>query len=58
MMSSAAINHVQYRLAEESGRTTLTLNHRALGEIDPTLREGFGRGWGHILSCAQRLAEA
>jgi uncharacterized protein YndB with AHSA1/START domain len=58
MMSYAAINHVQYRLVEQSGRTSLTLVHRALGEIDPRQREGFGKGWGHILSCAQRLAES
>jgi hypothetical protein len=45
MMSYPAINHVQYRLSEKAGVTTLALTHRAIGELDPQHREGVGKGW-------------
>jgi uncharacterized protein YndB with AHSA1/START domain len=49
MMSYAALNHIQYRLSEKSGITTLALTHRAIGELDPQHREGVGKGWKMIL---------
>jgi hypothetical protein len=45
MMSYPAINHVQYRLSEKAGVTTLALTHRAIGELDPQHREGVSKGW-------------
>ena len=48
-MSYAVASHVQYRLTEKAGVTTLALTHRALGEIASEHREGVGKGWEHIL---------
>jgi hypothetical protein len=45
MMSYPAINHIQYRLSEKSGVTTLAMTHRGFGELDPQHREGVGKGW-------------
>jgi uncharacterized protein YndB with AHSA1/START domain len=49
-MSYPAISHVQYKLEENAGRTTLTLSHRAIGDIAPEHREGVNKGWEDILS--------
>jgi hypothetical protein len=49
-MSYPVISHVQYRLAEKAGVTTLTLTHRAIGDIAPEHRENVGKGWDGILS--------
>jgi len=57
MMSYAAINHIQYRLTEKTGVTTLTLNHRALGDIAKEHRESVGKGWQHILAQIKNRSE-
>jgi uncharacterized protein YndB with AHSA1/START domain len=49
-MSYPAISHIQYKLTENAGVTTLTLTHRAIGDIAPEHRENVGKGWDHVLS--------
>jgi uncharacterized protein YndB with AHSA1/START domain len=49
-MSYAAVSHIQYRLTEKAGMTTLALTHRAMGEIASEHREGVGKGWGQMLA--------
>jgi uncharacterized protein YndB with AHSA1/START domain len=56
-MSYAAINHIQYRLKAEGGRTRLTLLHRAIGQIPVKDREGMEFGWGEWLKSIGQLAE-
>lgn len=48
-MSYPAINHLEIKLKETSGITTVTLRHRALGMIDPGHRNGVKEGWGSML---------
>jgi uncharacterized protein YndB with AHSA1/START domain len=56
-MSYPAVNHVQYRLQEEDGRTRLTFVHRAMGLILPEHRDGMPEGWEHWLNRIRELAE-
>ena len=56
-MSYPAVNHVQYRLQEEDGRTRLTFVHRAMGLILPEHRDGMPEGWEHWLNQIRELAE-
>ncbi|HJS06245.1 MAG TPA: SRPBCC domain-containing protein [Pirellulales bacterium] len=56
-MSYPAVNHVQYRLKEEGGRTRLTFVHRAMGLILPEHRDGMPEGWAHWLDRIRQLAE-
>lgn len=56
-MSYPAVNHVQYRLKEEDGRTRLTFVHRAMGLILPEHRDGMPQGWEHWLDRIRELAE-
>jgi uncharacterized protein YndB with AHSA1/START domain len=56
-MSYPAVNHVQYRLKEEGGRTRLTFVHRAMGLILPEHRDGMPEGWEHWLDQIRQLAE-
>src|SRR5687767_13108943 len=42
-MSYAAVNHVQYRLKEEDGRTRLAFVHGAMGLILPEHRDGMSK---------------
>jgi uncharacterized protein YndB with AHSA1/START domain len=56
-MSYPAVNHVQYRLKEEDGRTRLTFVHRAMGLIRPEDRDGMPEGWEHWLERIRQLAE-
>ena len=56
-MSYPAVNHVQYRLKEEDGRTRLTFVHRAMGLILPEHRDGMPEGWAHWLDRIRELAE-
>jgi uncharacterized protein YndB with AHSA1/START domain len=56
-MSYPAVNHVQYRLKEENGRTRLTFVHRAMGLILPEHRDGMPQGWEHWLARIRELAE-
>lgn len=48
-MSYPAINHLELKLVENDGRTTITLRHRAIGMIDPEHREGVKEGWKEFL---------
>ena len=56
-MSYPAVNHVQYRLKQEDGRTRLTFVHRAMGLILPEHRDGMPEGWEHWLDQIRQLAE-
>ena len=56
-MSYPAVNHVQYRLKEEGGKTRLTFVHRAMGLILPEHRDGMPEGWGHWLEQIREVAE-
>jgi uncharacterized protein YndB with AHSA1/START domain len=56
-MSYPAVNHVQYRLKEENGRTSLTFVHRAMGLIQPEHRDGMPEGWAHWLEQIRSRAE-
>src|SRR5436309_6963046 len=42
-MSAAVASHVQYRVAENAGKSTLTVCHRAFGDIAPEFREGLNK---------------
>ena len=48
-MSYPVAAHIQYRLTEKAGVTTLALTHRAIGEIAAEHRAGVGMGWEKIL---------
>ena len=56
-MSYAAINHIQFRLTEEDGKTVATLQHQALGVIDEEHRKGVTEGWLHMLQGVKQHAE-
>jgi uncharacterized protein YndB with AHSA1/START domain len=56
-MSYPAVNHVQYRLTEEGGRTRLAFVHRAMGLILPEHRDGMPEGWEHWLDQIRERAE-
>jgi len=49
-MSYAVAGHLQYKLAENAGVTTLSLSHHAIGEISQQHRENVNKGWEHFLS--------
>src|SRR5260370_384686 len=46
-MSYAVASHVQYRLTEKAGVTTLSLTHQAIGNIAPQHLEGVTKRWQH-----------
>ena len=48
-MSYPAINHLEVKLDETDGGTTVTLRHRTVGMIDPQHREGVTQGWNGFL---------
>ena len=56
-MSYPAMNHLQYRLAEQGSGTLLKLTHRAFGLIDPEHARGVQQGWGELLDNIRRIAE-
>jgi uncharacterized protein YndB with AHSA1/START domain len=56
-MSYPAINHLQYRLKAEGGKTRLTLHHRAMGLITPDHREGMPKGFEFWLQAIRKRAE-
>ena len=56
-MSYPAINHIQYRLKFEGGRTRLSLWHRAMGLIPPEHADGMREGWTEWLKSIGELAE-
>ncbi|MCC9604530.1 SRPBCC domain-containing protein [Blastopirellula sp. JC732] len=59
-MSYAVTNHLQYRLIEEDGVTTMQMTHRGLGQIAQEVFDGANAGWGsrnqRIKDHAERLA--
>lgn len=57
MMSYPAVSHLQYRFKSEGGLTRLEFVHRAMGLIEPQLREGLDKGWQHWLDRIRDLAE-
>jgi Activator of Hsp90 ATPase homolog 1-like protein len=57
MMSYPALNHLQYRLTAEGGRTRLVFLHRAMGLILPEHRDGVSEGWKYWLERIRELAE-
>ena len=58
MMSYPVVSNVQYRLSEEAGGTLIKFHHTALGVIQDEHRQGFPKGWGHILAKIKERAEA
>src|SRR4051794_14378821 len=56
-MSYPAINHLQYKLTADGGRTRLTFAHRSMGMIPAEHRENMGKGWGYKLARVRELAE-
>jgi uncharacterized protein YndB with AHSA1/START domain len=56
-MSYPAVNHLQYRLRAEGGRTRVMLLHRAMGLIPPEQRDGMPAGWEHTLKRVRELAD-
>jgi hypothetical protein len=56
-MSYPAINHVQYRLAEEGKSTRLFFTHRSMGQISVEHREGMGKGWTEWIAKIKNRAE-
>lgn len=56
-MSYPALNHVQYRLTADGGRTKLTFTHRALGLIPQDHQEGVVHGWEFLLDKLKQMAE-
>ncbi|MEX2113089.1 MAG: SRPBCC domain-containing protein [Pirellulales bacterium] len=56
-MSYPAVSHLQYRLVEQGGETTLKFVHRAIGELDPEHCEGVQMGWDDQLQRVKRRAE-
>jgi uncharacterized protein YndB with AHSA1/START domain len=57
MMSYPVAGHLQVRCAQIAGGTLVTLNHRAVGMIDPKHREGLREGWGKILQDIKTASE-
>jgi uncharacterized protein YndB with AHSA1/START domain len=56
-MSYPVSGHVQFRLTQRSGGTTLTLRHRAFGLIDDEHRKNVNSGWQKILSSVKGECE-
>ena len=48
-MSYPAINHLEIKLEQISGGTSVKLRHRAIGMISDEHREGVSNGWKGIL---------
>ena len=56
-MSYPAINHVQYRLIDEDGKTRLKLTHRGMGLIDPEHARGAEQGWREVIDQIVAIAK-
>lgn len=58
-MSFPSVNHIQYRLTADGGRTRLKFTHRAMGPLPDEVCEGVAVGWdyglGRISEIAARL---
>lgn len=48
-MSYPAINHIEAKLQQIPGGTSITLRHRAIGLLDPEHRAGITGGWQYLL---------
>jgi uncharacterized protein YndB with AHSA1/START domain len=59
-MGAPAVSHVQYRLSEEAGVTTIRFSHRAIGQVPAELLDGVqaGKGWESLLSRVRSAAES
>lgn len=57
MMSTSAVNHLQYRLTADGSRTRLQLTHRAMGLIDEQHRVGLPKGFQSWLKHMKERAE-
>ena len=57
MMSYPAANHVQFRVTQVTGGSTLLFRHRALGLIDPEHRTGMVKGWDFMIKGVKESAE-
>ncbi|MEM6748902.1 MAG: SRPBCC domain-containing protein [Planctomycetota bacterium] len=56
-MSYPAINHLQFRVAEEGSGARLTLTHKAVGAVTLEHREGVVDGWAQCLNRTKQHAE-
>ena len=56
-MSYPAMNHLQYRLAEERDGTRMKFTHRGVGIFDPEQIKGVEMGWGGIVERIRKAAE-
>ena len=56
-MSYPVAGHLQVRCAQIAGGTLVTLQHRAMGMLDPKHREGVKDGWRKILENIKEAAE-
>jgi hypothetical protein len=56
-MSYPVISNVQYRLSEIPGGTLIKFHHSAFGFVPDNIREGVGKGWGHMHEQIRRRAE-
>jgi uncharacterized protein YndB with AHSA1/START domain len=57
-MSFPVLSNLQYRLTEVDGGTLITFRHTALGFVPDDHKQGMSQGWGHLLACVRRQAEA
>jgi uncharacterized protein YndB with AHSA1/START domain len=58
MMSFPAVNHLQYRLTAEGGRTVLQLTHRTMGLLDEQFVHGMPEGFEYWVARVKKLAES
>ena len=56
-MSYAVAGHLQYRLVEKAGITTLSLAHHAIGEISQQHRDNVTKGWSQFLEKLKNRAQ-
>jgi hypothetical protein len=56
-MSYAVSGHLQYRLVEKAGTTTLSLAHHAIGEISQQHRDNVTNGWSQFLEKVKNRAQ-
>lgn len=57
MVSSAAINHVQWRVTSENGVNRLKIVHKLFGDFDPKIPENVGGGWQQVMDRVKSRAE-
>ena len=57
MMSYPVASHIQYRLTEQAGGTSLKFTHQAFGMIEEGLELNVSKGWGEMLDQIRMAAE-